>query len=133
MKIQRVVLIAYIGCFFAFGAPAIFFPQWFANLLGFTLSAKGALMEFIAAYGGLIIGIGIYLIYCLRNNIRSGLFAVLTIVGSLMIGRIAGYFVEQAVSDVQVFFLTIELMTIILVSSLLFTGPAVARTSADLR
>ncbi|MBV1920568.1 MAG: hypothetical protein KUG73_07780 [Pseudomonadales bacterium] len=77
-------------------------------------------MEFIAAYGGLIIGVGIYLLYCLKTNVISGLVAVFFVMGSLFTGRIIGYCVEGEINDIQLVFLVIEFITIALLSSLLY-------------
>ena len=95
MKVQKTTLTFYTACFFLFGIPALVIPEWFSQTLGYNLAANGALMEFIAAYGGLIIGVGIYLLYCLKTNIKTGLVAVLIVMGSLFIGRIIGYGVER--------------------------------------
>ena len=120
MKVQKTTLSFYVACFFLFGIPAIVVPEWFSEVLGYKLASKGALMEFIAAYGGLIIGVGIYLLYCLKTNIQSGLVAVLIVMGSLFLGRIIGYGVERELNDIQLVFLVIELITIVLLSSILY-------------
>lgn len=121
MNFLKITLTFYAVCFFLFGIPAIVAPEWFSETLGYKLASKGALMEFIAAYGGLIIGIGIYLIYCLKTNVISGLVAVLIVMGSLFLGRVIGYGVESEISNVQVIFLIIELTTISLLSCILYS------------
>jgi hypothetical protein len=121
MKVQKTTLIFYIAGFFIFGIPAIVVPEWFSQALGYNLTLKGSLMEFIAAYGGLIIGVGIYLLYCLKTNIKSGLVAVLIVMGSLFLGRIIGYGIEREINQVQLVFLGIEIFTIVLLSSILYS------------
>lgn len=120
MNVQKTTLSFYVACFFMFGIPALVLPEWFSEVLGYKLTLKGALMEFIAAYGGLILGIGIYLLYCLKTNIKSGLVAVLIIMGSLFLGRIIGYGIEREINNIQWVFLVIELITIALLSSILY-------------
>jgi hypothetical protein len=120
MNVQKTTLSFYVACFFMFGIPALVLPEWFSEVLGYKLTLKGALMEFIAAYGGLILGIGIYLLYCLKTNIKSGLVAVLIIMGSLFLGRIIGYGIEREINNIQWAFLVIELITIALLSSILY-------------
>ena len=120
MKIHQYTLNFYVGCFFLFSVPAFFFPEWFALTLGYQLDQRGALMEFVGAYGGLILGVGLYLIYCLKHNVKAGLVCVLTVIASLFGGRLVGYFMEQAINNVQMTFLVIELITIALVSGLLY-------------
>ncbi|ARU58127.1 hypothetical protein OLMES_4110 [Oleiphilus messinensis] len=122
MKIQKYTLIFYVACFFLFSIPAFFFPDWFAFQLGYKFNRQGALMEFMGAYGGLILGIGIYLIYCLKNNIKAGLVCVLAVIASLFMGRAIGYAVEQEINNIQVTFLVIELITMFLISGLLYFG-----------
>lgn len=122
MEIQKITLIFYVCGFFLFGIPAFVVPEWFSEVLGYKLASKGALMEFIAAYGGLIIGVGIYLLYCLKTNVISGLVAVLFVMGSLFLGRIIGYGVEREINDIQLVFLVIEFITITLLSSLLYVN-----------
>jgi hypothetical protein len=122
MKIQQNILKFYVACFFVFSAPAFFLPAWFAAQLGYEFEHQGALMEFIAAYGGLIMGIGIYLIYCLKNQIQAGLVCILTVISSLFIGRVIGYAIEQEMNNIQATFLIIELITILLISGLLYSG-----------
>ena len=120
MKVQKTTLTFYIVGFFVFGIPAVVVPEWFSQTLGYNLTTKGSLMEFIAAYGGLIIGVGIYLLYCLKTNIKSGLVAVLIVMSSLFLGRIIGYGVEREINQVQLAFLGLELFTIVLLSSILY-------------
>ena len=120
MKAQKFTLVFYIVCFFLFALPAILAPHWFATILGYDLNLKGSLMEFVAAYGGLIIGVGSYLIYCLNKDLRGGVIAILIVMGSLFVGRVVGYGIEQEISGIQQFFLIIELITLVLVSSVLY-------------
>ena len=120
MNLERITLIFYIGCFIFFAVPAFFLPEWFAGLLGYEISSKGSKMEFVAAYGGLILGVGFFLFYCLYKNIIIGLFSVLIIVGTLLFGRVVGYIIEGSVNNVQLFFLTIELGTVIFLAYVLY-------------
>lgn len=70
IKIKKYTLQFYVGCFFVFSVPAFLFPDWFSTQLGYDLDGKGALMEFVGVYGGLILGVGIYLIFCNRHEIK---------------------------------------------------------------
>ena len=104
--------------FIIFSLPAFFAPQQFAEILQFNIDLPGAKMEFVAAYGGLILGVGAFLMICIRENPRLGLLAILCTVGSLMVGRIIGFVLDQDTTWVQNTFLVIELMTVLLVSML---------------
>lgn len=119
MKTETLILRIYAIVFIIFSLPAFFIPQQFAEILQFNIDLPGAKMEFVAAYGGLILGIGLFLMICIRENPRFGLLAILCTVGSLMVGRIIGYVLDQDTTWVQNTFLIIELLTVLLVSTLL--------------
>ncbi len=120
MKVQKYTLMFYVACFVGFSIPALIAPEMFASLLGYELARDGALMEFVGAYGGLIAGVGAYLVYCLRHNVKAGLICVLAVIAALFIGRLMGYGLEGEMNTVQGVFLVIELITIALVSYVLY-------------
>ncbi len=122
MNVEKVVLAFYTLCFVAFGVPGLLFPDMFSALLHYEFITPVGKMEFVAAYGGLIIGIGLYLLYCLKTNVRAGLVAVLTIVGSLFIGRVIGYQMGGEIDDLQSLFLAIESATVVIVGLVLVKG-----------
>lgn len=119
MKTETLILRMYAIVFIIFSLPAFFIPQQFAEILQFNIDLPGAKMEFVAAYGGLILGVGVFLIICARENPRLGLLAILFTVGSLMVGRIIGFSLTQETTWVQNTFLIIELLTVLLVLTLL--------------
>ena len=112
-------LLFYIACFVSFGIPGLLLPTEFAELLGYALDANGSVMEFTGAYGGLILGIAAYLIYCLKHQINAGLIAVLAVIGGLFIGRLYGLAIDEKLNSIQITFLTIEAITIVLISFVL--------------
>ncbi|MDX1451920.1 MAG: DUF4345 family protein [Oleiphilaceae bacterium] len=127
----KCLLILYIVSFVFFGLVALVAPDTSANLMNFSFTGPGARMEFMAAYGGLMLGIAGYLFYCLNTSIRSGLVAVITIVGTLLAGRILGVFFDEGITSIQTFFFTIEGLTMVLVGSHLISNkpsatPAIA-------
>jgi hypothetical protein len=119
MRIEKSILTLYILCFIGFGLPGIFMPDQFAVLLQYTFINPAGKTEFVAAYGGLIIGIGFYLIYCLKTNVRAGLMCVAIIITSLFLGRIIGFSMGGGVDNIQLTFFTLELITILLVGIVL--------------
>lgn len=119
MKIERITLIFYVICCLVFSIPGLFFSEWFSQILGYDTSLPGSKMEFVAAYGGLIFGIALFLAYCIKVNVLMGLSAVLLIIGSLLVGRVFGYFTESGINNVQIGFLVIESITVAYISVLL--------------
>lgn len=119
MKIETLILKIYATIFVIFALPAFFIPQSFAEILQFNIDLPGAKMEFVAAYGGLILGIGVFLMICIRENPRLGLLAILSVIGTLFIGRVMGYFISYETTLVQNIFLVIEFLTVLLTLKLL--------------
>jgi len=64
-----------------------------------------------ATYGGLELGLGIFLILCTirRDWTRPGLWALALATGGFATGRIAGLLVEMTISPLLLAFLLIEL------------------------
>ena len=119
MKNETLILNIYAFIFVLFAMPAFFIPEAFAAILQYSIDLPGAKMEFIAAYGGLILGVGIFLMICVREHTRLGLIAILSVIGSLFIGRVIGFLLDHGTSGVQNTFLFIEFLTILLMLKLL--------------
>ncbi len=117
MKTDTILVNIYAAAFILFSLPAIFAADHFAHLLRFSLDLPGAKMEFIAAYGGLILGAGVYLALVAKTNPKTGIMAILCIMGMLFLGRLGGYFVDQGTTQVQNAFLVIELLTVLIMLS----------------
>ncbi len=115
MKTETLILNTYAIIFILFALPAFFLPELFAQILHYNIDLPGAKMEFVAAYGGLILGVGVFLIICARENPSLGLIALLSVVGSLFAGRVIGYFLDVDTTSVQNTFLVIEFLTVLLI------------------
>lgn len=102
------VLLAGVGCFVA--------PASFAQQVGFAVSASG-LTEIRAFYGGLQIGFGCFLIWCLREPVltSAGLFLEGLVVGGVGIARAFGMIVEHTPTTYHLANLAIEVATVVLV------------------
>ena len=121
MNIEKSILTLYILCFIGFGFPGVLLPDQFAALLQYKFITPAGKTEFVAAYGGLIIGIGLYLIYCLKTNVRGGLVCVAITLASLFVGRVIGLFTGGDFDDIQLTFLTLELVSLLLIGFVLIT------------
>ena len=117
MKTDTIIVKSFAALFVLFSLPAFFATELFAETLRFSIALPGAKMEFIAAYGGLILGAGLFLAIVAKDNARIGLLAILFLVGGLFAGRIEGMFFDEGTTAVQVTFLVLESLTLLIVGS----------------
>lgn len=132
MKIEKTILVLYILCFFGFGLPGVLFPQQFSAILQYQFTSPAGKTEFVAAYGGLILGIGAYLIYCLKTNIQAGLVCIAIIIGFLFLGRITGYMTGGEIDNTQIIFLALESFTLLVIGYVLIKGQPFEKRSLSL-
>ena len=122
MKLKKIVLGYYSFLFIAFGLLGLFTPDFIADLVHLSFSSKLGYLDFVAMYGGLFIGIGLFMLYCLKESIKAGLVCVLFTMGFMLIARLSRYVSIQEADAVQYIYLGGELFTVILVGGLLFSG-----------
>ena len=103
------VLVAAIGCLLA---PSLFAQQ--AEIV----ATPSALTEIRAFYGGLQLGIGFYLVWCLRSRARTaqGLVLVGLAVGAAGVARAFGVVIDGAPTAHHLANLGIEAATVALVA-----------------
>ncbi|WP_250657520.1 DUF4345 family protein [Alkalimarinus coralli] len=119
MKTETLVVKCYAVISVLFALPAFLMPELFAQILKYNIDLPAAKMEFVAAYGGLILGLGVFLMVCAKENVRLGLIAILCIVGTLFVGRVIGYLLDVESTPVQNSFLLIEFLTVLFMVKLL--------------
>jgi len=122
MKAKQVVLSFYSVLFILFGITALVSPTLISSVINFELQTPVANMEFMATYGGLFLGLGLFMLYCIKSNISIGLVCVLLTMGSMLISRIAGAFIFGGVDLIQSIYICGELFTIIFVCALLYNS-----------
>lgn len=78
--------------FGGFGAAFAFAPGTMASYVEIALPTATATVDFRATYGGLEIGIALFLLYCAadRARVRMGLVAQVATLGGLAAARAAG-------------------------------------------
>lgn len=120
MKLGKWVLIYYAVLFIAFGGAGLVAPDTITGLIQYILSSPVAKMEFMATYGGLFLGIGIFMLYCVGNDIKLGLVSVLFTMGAMLVTRLVGYYTFGEANILQYVYLAGELFTVLLVGAILY-------------
>jgi len=76
-------------------------------------------MEFMATYGGLFIGLGVFMFYCIKSNVQLGFVCVLLTMGSMLLARTFGLFSFDQGNTIQYVYLAGELFTVFLIGFIL--------------
>lgn len=117
MSFERGVVI-FLGLFVgAAGIASIVAPASVAQQAGWSAERAG-LTEIRAFYGGVQIGLGVFLLWCSRRRERllAGLLASGLAVGAIGAGRAIGLIVDRALTPYHLLNLGIEIATVVLVS-----------------
>jgi hypothetical protein len=132
MTFDRVLLLLLTAFVMLAGVGCLIAPALFAEQVDFSTSPS-ALTEIRAFYGGLQIGIGFFLAWCLRASDRISLGLALggVAVGCTGLARLFGIVLDQAPTPHHLANLGIEAVTVLLVAIALSrahwrpSGPAV--------
>ena len=118
MSLDRVVLALSSAFVLLAGVACIVAPASFAQQAGLS-AAPSALTEIRAFYGGLQVGIGCFLIWCIRQRTLTfaGLLLVAFAVGGAGIGRVLGMLIDQAPTAFHLANLAVEVATVALVAA----------------
>ena len=111
VKFARVVLGLYGAMFLYFGVLLFVKPTALSDALPVELVGPVAVAEIRAFYGGLEIGLGIFLLAAgfRREMLRAGLWLLLLISAGLTLGRSAGIAIDRAVDSFLFVALAVEL------------------------
>lgn len=119
MMLRKVILGYYAILFLVFGVLGLVMPAMVSGLIHYDIQAPGATMEFMATYGGLFLGVGLFMCYCIKSNLQAGLVSVLLTMGAMLLGRLVGLGLHGGADMIQYIYLGGELFTVILVGFLL--------------
>ena len=99
------------------GIASILAPASVAQQAGWSTDGAG-LTEIRAFYGGLQVGLGVFLVWCARSRERlmAGLLVAGLAVGGIGAARAIGLLVDQALTQYHLLNLGIELATVVLVA-----------------
>ena len=116
MKLARGLLFACALVFVGVGAAFLLIPARYAQILEISLPTAMARMDVRATYGGLELGVGIFLILCAvrRELIRPGLWLLALAIGGFAAGRLVGLFAEGTITRFMMYFLVLELVVTLL-------------------
>ena len=101
--------------FVAFGIGFAVAPQDLAELVtGAAPSVSSAVTDMRATYGGVPLGIGLFIGYCARRpeTVRLGLLASLAVVASLGAARLVGIIVDGSPNGFMLVFLATEMASV---------------------
>lgn len=119
MTMRKFILGYYAVLFIIFGAFGLVAPLMVSSLIHYDISAPGAAMEFMATYGGSFLGVGGFMLYCVKSNVQIGLVCVLLTMGAMLIARVVGFGLHGGADYIQYIYLAGELFTVVLVGFLL--------------
>jgi hypothetical protein len=112
--------------FLGFGTWGLLQPESLASAVGWTLEGANARVEVRAFYGGLELGIGIFLCGCAlrRARVDLGLWAVAWMTGGAGLARGAGLLLDGREGWVMPGFVAVELLAAGLALALIGRGGA---------
>ncbi len=119
MRIRKLILGYYAVLFVAFGVLGLVMPSLVSTLIHYDINSPGATMEFMATYGGLFLGVGGFMLYCIKSNVQTGLVCVLFAMGAMLICRVIGFGFHGGADYIQYIYLAGELLTVVLVGFML--------------
>ncbi len=99
----------------AFGLSFIVAPHMFFEIFtDATFPTTSAAIDVRTTYGGFSFGFGLFLFYCLKNNLKIGLFAALLALTSITAVRILGIAVDGDPNTYAYIFLGMEAVALVL-------------------
>ena len=133
MKPARMLLFACALIFVVAGAAFLVAPEQFGKVIELSAPTAMARTDVRATYGGLELGIGIFLIICAARSewIRAGLWALGLATGGFATGRLTGILVEGTASRLMLICLVTEIIVTFLSILLLRRSAGVSAGYAD--
>jgi len=114
MQLGRTLLWVNAGLFIAFGVGFALAPAYFAGLFtGDVPSTTSAAIDMRATYGGLGIGVGIWLLLS-QGQTRLGLQGLCAVLGAIAFGRALGLGIDGSANGFMLAFLASEIGMLLL-------------------
>ncbi|HVN86346.1 MAG TPA: DUF4345 domain-containing protein [Candidatus Binatia bacterium] len=117
MSFERVLLAFFAAFVLLAGVACLVAPANFALQAGLSATPSG-LTEIRAFYGGLQIGFGSFLFWCLRDRALTvaGLLLEMVGVGALGIARVLGMLIDRSPTGYHLTNLAVEVTTVALIA-----------------
>ena len=115
MKFSVLLLWITAALFVAFGLGFAFAPEALADLVtGAAPSTSSGVTDMRATYGGVVIGLGLFVGLCARRPewVRMGLIASLLVVASIGATRLGGIIADGSPNAFMIIFLALELLSV---------------------
>lgn len=120
-NMPRIFLIVAAAAFFYFGCIGLISPAQTVAPLDISLLSNAGKTEIRATYGGLLLGIGAFLLYAALFQAKVGLVATILILGTIGITRLGSIFYDDSKTSIQWYLLSMELTpTFIAITLFLF-------------
>ena len=115
MQLARFSLVVTILIYLIIGFWCLFAPVQTSSGVDIQLPTVTALVDFRATYGGMLVGIRIFFIICLKEtHIRVGLYLQALSLGGLAFGRVVGLALDGIPKPLIIYFLVAEIAAVIL-------------------
>jgi hypothetical protein len=97
--------------FIGFGLGFVLAPIYFSTLFtGGQFTTPSAVTDVRATYGGLALGLGIWLVICSKQHIHLGLVGSFAVLASIIVGRVTGIAVDGGANIFMYIFLAAEVL-----------------------
>lgn len=109
--------------FIGFGLWGLLDPSGMVTNLGLEISDPSGATAIRAMYGGFLIGLGLFVLYCAQDKgrRRTGLVTLLIVVSTILTTRIVGAVVDGGELGIQISYGAIEVFSIAVTAGLLFS------------
>lgn len=103
--------------FIGFGLGFMTAPVYFSALFtGAQLTTASAIIDVRATYGGMALGLGIWLVVCARQHIRLGLIGAFAVLTSIVLARLVGIVLDGGANGFMYAFLAAEVLFLLATS-----------------
>ena len=105
--IGRALVWVFAAIFVFFGVTYLVSPAPLTLSAGVSADASG-LTDIRVNYGGVQLGIGLFLAWCALSRVSTGLLLTAVVMGAILLGRVTGFVVDGSVTSFHLSALTVE-------------------------
>ncbi|MBM9576876.1 DUF4345 domain-containing protein [Leptospira sp. 201903070] len=114
--VSKIFLLANIAVYEAFAIGFFLFPARLATWIGIEIRTTSALADFRAMYGGLCLGVGVFLLLGVfkKERVQAGILLSITTAGGLFLGRICTVLWDGPVNEYIYFSMSTEIVAVVI-------------------